>query len=173
MCLYWHLITLRDVIMEKQQLFDELAREFDLKPADFYFLDLIPLIEVMWMDGKNQESELNILYQFVLEHISYIDQAAGAQVLSVEDANDFLDRFAYNKPPQKLLTGLHNIIALEKGVSDYRKMDILEYCLDISAACVVRYPYGIRERIQQYEKEYLLKLFAEFNISPHKTTEFL
>ncbi|TXL19136.1 hypothetical protein BMR06_11495 [Methylococcaceae bacterium HT5] len=97
----------------------------------------------------------------------------GAQVLSVEDANDFLDRFAYNKPPQKLLTGLHNIIALEKGVSDYRKMDILEYCLDISAACVVRYPYGIRERIQQYEKEYLLKLFAEFNISPHKTTEFL
>ncbi|TXL14203.1 hypothetical protein BMR04_13570 [Methylococcaceae bacterium HT3] len=69
--------------------------------------------------------------------------------------------------------GGHSIIALEKGVSDYRKMDILEYCLDISAACVVRYPYGIRERIQQYEKEYLLKLFAEFNISPHKTTEFL
>ncbi|TXL23490.1 hypothetical protein BMR03_02245 [Methylococcaceae bacterium HT2] len=100
--------------MEKQQLFDELAREFDLKPADFYFLDLIPLIEVMWMDGKNQESELNILYQFVLEHISYIDQAAGAQVLSVEDANDFLDRFAHNKPPQKLLTGLHNIMVLSQ-----------------------------------------------------------
>ena len=159
--------------MDRQQLFEQLAREFDLKPADFYFLDLIPLIEVMWMDGKNQQGELKILYQFVLEHIAYIDQAAGAQVLTVEDANDFLERFAHNKPPQKLLTELHNIVIQEKGVAEHRKMDILEYCLDISAACVVHYPYGIRERIQRYEKEFLLKLFAEFNISPQKTVEFL
>ena len=159
--------------MDRQQLFEQLAREFDLKPADFYFLDLIPLIEMMWMDGKNQASELNILYQFVLEHISYLDQAAGAQILTVEDANDFLDRFAHSKPPQKLLMELHNIITQEKGVAEHRKMDILEYCLDISAACVVHYPYGIRERIQCYEKEFLLKLFAEFNLSPQKSTDFI
>ena len=159
--------------MERQQLFEQLAREFDLKPADFYFLDLIPLIEVMWMDGKNQQGELKILYQFVLEHISYLDQAAGTQILTVEDANDFLDRFAHNKPPQRLLTELHNLITQEQGVAEHRKMDILEYCLDISAACVISYPYGIRERVQSDEKEYLLKLFAEFNISPQQSAEFL
>ena len=159
--------------MDRQQLFEQLSREFNLKPADFYFLDLIPLIEVIWMDGKNQEGELKILYQFVLEHIAYIDQAAGAQILTVEDANDFLDRFAHNKPPQKLLTELHNIVTQEKGVVEHRKMDILEYCLDISAACVIKYPYGIRDRVQRDEKEFLLKLFAEFNISPQQSAEDL
>lgn len=154
--------------MDKQYIFEQLAREFDLKDTDFYFLDLIPLIEVMWLDGKNQESELNILYQFVLEHISYIDQAAGSQVLTIEDANDFLERFAHKKPPQKLLTELHNLVTQGEGVAEQRKMNIMEYCLDISAACVVHYPYGIRERVRFDEKEYLLKLFAEFNISPQK-----
>jgi len=159
--------------MDSPYIFDQLAREFDLKPADFYFLDLIPLIEMMWMDGKNQESELNILYQFVLEHIAYIDKVVGEQVLTVKDANDFLDRFAHRKPPQKLLTELHNIVARQTTITEYRKRDILEYCLDISAACVVHYPYGIRERIQQYEKTFLLKLFAEFNISSQQPAEFL
>ncbi len=155
--------------MDKQQQFEQLAREFDLKPADFYFLDLIPLIEVMWMDGKNQPGELKILYQFVLEHIVYIDQAAGSQVLTVEDANDFLDRFAHQRPAQELLTELHNIVAREAGIAEQRKMDVLEYCLDISAACVIHYPYGIRERVRCDEKAFLLKLFAEFNISPQKS----
>ena len=159
--------------MDRQLQFEQLAREFDLKPADFYFLDLIPLIEVMWMDGKNQAGELKILYQFVLEHIAYIDQAAGTQILTVEDANDFLDRFAHNKPPQKLLTELHHIVTQEEGVVEHRKMDILEYCLDISAACVIKYPYGIRDRVQRDEKEFLLKLFAEFNISPRQSAEDL
>lgn len=159
--------------MDKRQLFEQLSQEFDLKPADFYFLDLIPLIEVMWLDGKNQPGELKILYQFVLEHISYIDQAAGTQVLTVKDANDFLDRFAHNKPPQKLLTELHHIVTQGQGVADHRKMSILEYCLDISAACVVHYPFGIRERVQSYEKSYLLKLFEEFNISPQLSADLL
>ncbi len=159
--------------MDKQQLFEQLAQEFNLKPADFYFLDLIPLIEVMWMDGKNQEGELKILYQYVLEHISYTDQAAGAQVLTVEDANDFLDRFAHHKPPQKLLTELHDIVTKDDGVGERRKKDIIECCLDISAACVIHYPYGIRRRIQGDEKEFLLKLFAEFNICPRQSGELL
>lgn len=33
--------------MEKRELFEQLAEEFNLKPEDFYFLELIPLIEVM------------------------------------------------------------------------------------------------------------------------------
>lgn len=152
--------------MDKQQLFEQLSQEFDLKPADFYFLPLIPLIEMMWMDGTNQEGELKILYQFVLEHIAYMDQAAGIQALSIEDANDFLDRFAHNKPPQKLLTELHNIVTQEKGVAEHRKMDILEYCLDVSAACVTHYPYAHRDRIKHDEKKFLMKLFAEFNTFP-------
>ncbi|NOQ63793.1 MAG: hypothetical protein GQ582_04710 [Methyloprofundus sp.] len=150
--------------MDKQQRFEQLAHEFDLKQADFYFLPLIPLIEVMWLDGKNQQSELNILYQFVLEHISYLDQASGSQVLTVDDANDFLDRFAHKQPAQKLLDELHQIVTGEGGIADHHKMNIVDYCLDISAACVAKYPYEVRDRIQQNEKEFLLKLLTEFNM---------
>ncbi|NOQ16710.1 MAG: hypothetical protein GQ581_06585 [Methyloprofundus sp.] len=159
--------------MDSQYIFEQLALEFDLKSADYYLLDLIPLIEMMWLDGKNQEGELKILYQFVLEHIAYLDEAAGVQVVSIAEANDFLDRFAHNKPPQKLLTALHEFIAQEKGVAEHRKVDILEYCLDISAACVTNYPYDIRDRIHDYEKTFLLKLFAEFNISTQQSAEFV
>jgi len=159
--------------MNTQYIFDQLAQEFDLKSVDYYFLDLIPLIEMMWMDGKNQEGELKILYQFVLEHIAYLDQVVGAQVITAEDANDFLERFAHNKPSSKLLTELHHFITQIKGVPEPRKMDILEYCLDISAACVTQYPYNIRDRIHDYEKAFLLKLFAELNISTQQPTESL
>lgn len=51
-------------------------------------------------------------------------------------------------------------------------MNILEYCLGISVARVVHYPYGMRERIWRDEKEFLMRLFAEFNISPKKTGRY-
>ncbi len=156
--------------MDSQYRFEQLAAEFDLKAADYYLLDLIPLIEMMWMDGKNQEGELKILYQFVLEHLAYLDQVAGVQVISIAEANDFLDRFAHHKPPQRLLTALHKFVAQEKGVAESRKHEILEYCLDIAAACVTHYPYDIRDRIHDYEKTFLLRLFAEFNIPVQEST---
>lgn len=71
------------------------------------------------------------------------------------------------------MTALHEFIAQEKGVAEHRKQDILEYCLDISAACVTHYPYDIRDRIHDYEKAFLLKLFAEFNISTQQSAEFI
>ena len=104
-----------------------------------------------------------------MEHIAYLDKAAGSQVLTVDDANDFLDRFAHQQPPQKLLTELHDLITDEFGVAEHQKIDIVEYCLDISAACVLQYPYGIRDRVQQNEKAFLLKLLAEFKL-PNKTS---
>lgn len=157
--------------MNTQNIFDQLTQEFNLKPTDYYFLDLVPLIEIMWMDGKNQEGELKILYQYVLEHIAYLDQAVGAQVITVEDANDFLERFAHNKPSPELLAELHQFIMQVKGVSESRKINILEYCLDISAACVTQYPYNIRDRIHDYEKVFLLKLFSELDISTQQLAE--
>ncbi|SMG65898.1 hypothetical protein BMETH_422_3 [methanotrophic bacterial endosymbiont of Bathymodiolus sp.] len=82
-----------------------------------------------------------------------INRLFGAMLLTVKDANDFLDRFAHHKPPQKLLTELHNIVAKEAGVIEQRKMNILEYFLDISAACVEHHPYGIREIIRYDDKQ--------------------
>jgi hypothetical protein len=84
--------------MSPQYAFDQLMNEFNLRPADFYFLDLIPLIEIIWADGENQPGELRILYNFLIEHIAFLDRIAGIQAVSIEDANAFLNR---------CITGLH------------------------------------------------------------------
>ena len=60
--------------MNPQDAFDRLKNQFVLKDSDFYFLDLIPLIKIIWADGRNQESELQILYKFVIEHVAYLAQ---------------------------------------------------------------------------------------------------
>ncbi|MGR9115810.1 MAG: hypothetical protein ACU85E_08585 [Gammaproteobacteria bacterium] len=152
--------------MNKQQMFDLLTREFNLKPADFYFLELIPLIEMIWADGHNQPAELALLYKFTVEHMAHLDRASGIQFASVEDANDFLDRFAHQRPPIQLLEKLRELIVHPKTTEDSnRYRTIMNYCLDIAAACATQYPFGMQQRIIASEKELLNKLFLAFNCS--------
>lgn len=151
--------------MNIQNEFDRLKSQFSLKDSDFYLLDLIPLIKIIWADGDNQDPELKILYKFVIEHMAYLDQQAGLHVINTVQANDFLDRFAHQKPSDELLNELQalNLIFLEQK-NHPRHHTILEYCLDIAAACATQYPYQMHERIIQDEKTLLLKLFKELNI---------
>lgn len=146
-----------------QNTFEQLKNEFDLKDADFYFLDLIPLIEMLWADGMNQEGELKLLYKFVIEHIANLDQLSASAVISVADANDFLDRFAHRKPDPRLIRELK---ALFLGKNSSNRQTILKYCMDIAAACTTHYPFGPQERVMQEEKKLLTKLFEEFGVSP-------
>ncbi len=151
--------------MNIQNEFDRLKSQFSLKDSDFYFLDLIPLIKIIWADGKNQQSELKILYKFVIEHIAYLDQQAGLRVINSEQANDFLDRFAHQKPSDELLNELQAIYVMYLETNAHpRQQTIMEYCLDIAAACASQYPYEMHERIMQDEKVLLLKLFKELDI---------
>ena len=150
--------------MDLRQEFDLLARDYDLKEPDFYFLDLMPLIEIIWADGKNQDAELALLYKFTIEHIANLDKAAGSPVVTVDDANDFLDRFAHQKPPAALLSRLqHLAVHALNSEHEYARKNIMEYSMDIAAACTLRYPYGMQERINTSEKILLDKLFEAFN----------
>lgn len=151
--------------MTPQTEFTQLSKEFDLKPADFYFLNLIPLIEVLWADGINHPQELKILYHFLIEHIAFLDKQAGDQVVTIEDANDFLDRFAHQRPSERLLKRLHDIILqLNHHSFTEQKHTILDYCMDIASACTNTYPYPLRGRVAEEEKKLLKGLFKAFDI---------
>lgn len=150
-------------MMDIRKEFDLLARDFNLKEADFYFLNLIPLIEVMWADGQNQEPELALLYKFTTEHIANLDRTAGMPIISVEDANDFLDRFAHQKPPSALLQRLRALaVEIVPRQRPDHQQTIMDYCMDIAAACTTRYPYALQERITESEKSLLNQLFEAF-----------
>ncbi len=154
--------------MNLQHSFERLKSEFNLKDTDFYFLDLIPLIEMLWADGMNQEGELKILYNFVIEHIAKLDQLSETSVISVADANSFLDRFAHQRPDPQLV---EELMALFHGKSGSDRRTILNYCMDIAAACTTHYPFGLQERVMREEKNLLQKLFWEFGVSDSRRIE--
>lgn len=154
--------------MTTQHTFSILQKQFDLQDSDFYFLDLIPLIAVMWADGMNQDNELKLLYQFVIEHIAHLDQINGGAVISTADANHFLDRFAHRRPDPELLQALLTLSIHRQQNNPARQYTILEYCLDIAAACITHYPYALRERIVLEEKQLLTQLFNELKLSPER-----
>ncbi len=151
---------------------DELLADFGLKPQDVYLLDLVPLIEMIWADGENQKSELNLLYDYTLKHFTALDKKMGGEeVLSIDDVNDFLDRFAHQRPDPTLLKSLREIVLTQRqDLTEEEKIQscdtMLGYCLDIAAACVPDYPYNRHERIMETEKQLLNDLMAVFNISP-------
>jgi len=152
--------------MNQQESFEQLKNAFDLNEADFYFLDLIPLIEMIWADGINQEGELKLLYKFVIEHIAALDQKVHKYCISVADANSFLDRFAHKKPDTRLMKELMRIFLSTNCGVVQKHQTILEYCIDIAAACTTQYPFEMQQRIMQKEKQLLTKLFQELKIPP-------
>jgi len=157
--------------MNRQDELEILIRDFGLKSIDVQFLDLIPLIEVMWADGRNQQPELNLLYRFTLEHIARLDRGAGVHTVSVADANDFLDRFAHRRPPPELLERLRNFVfdrnqnRSNQDAVRHRNETMLDYCMDIAAACVPRYPYGMHDRIVRDEKKFLKELIQQLPLT--------
>lgn len=70
--------------------------------------------------------------------------------VSIEDANAFLNRFAHNRPSARLLAELRSTVS--RALPAQRHSTIFEYCLDIAAACTTQYPYGLRHRIIDEEK---------------------
>lgn len=146
--------------IELNHLFDT----YGLRESDIYFLDLIPLVEMIWADGHNQNEELRILSDFALTHTQELNQILGEKVVTPRDLKDFLRRFGERRPARELLKSLR-AIAIRRmhrrsktRHGQDKAQEVLTCCLDIAAACVVHYPYGLRERIMDRERKLLLEL---------------
>ncbi len=135
-----------------------------LKETDLYFLDLIPLVEMIWADGNNQEEEIRILAEFAHRHRVELNSILGFDAITESNLEDFLQRFVHRRPPQELLAELRSFACKRllqrssKAQGHDKARKIFEYCLDIAAACVVNYPYALRERIMERERELLIQL---------------
>ncbi len=149
--------------MNEAQALSRLVTTYGLKDGDLYFLDLIPLVEMVWADGHNQEAELRILEAFARRHLEELNGLLGYQAVTEQDLERFMERFVRHRPPQALLTELRTIACRRVRRRSSQEMAdqaerILEYCIDIAAACVTRYPYGLRERIMAEERRLLREL---------------
>ena len=73
----------------RQRAIDELEQH-GIRGPNVYLIDIIPLIEMIWADGRVQEGELEILKDFLHAHVSRINRMAGYEVLTYEKARNFV-----------------------------------------------------------------------------------
>ncbi|THB81380.1 MAG: hypothetical protein D3926_02415 [Desulfobacteraceae bacterium] len=136
--------------------------------ANVYLIDLIPLIEMIWADGKAQEAEVSILQTYLDHHVKHINHIAGYTVLDVEAATTFIQGFLKKRPDPGLLKTLRDLIpsvrlsSTDTQASDLVKESLLAACLDIAASCVIRYPYGLSERFDPREKRCFFEIVESF-----------
>lgn len=150
---------------KRQNLINELISIHGLQEHEIYLIDLFPLIEMIWIDGKVQESEKPFATKFCLYRIAELEQQTdGESPLSIEQANSFLDKYLNKKPDLELLKTIRAYIKpiqlnhSDNVINDERKQKILDYCLDIAAAAVHTYPYEMHERFAKEEKQLLKEI---------------
>ncbi len=111
-------------------------KQHGIRGPQIYLIDVIPLIEMIWADDCVQESETQLLYDYLERHVKHINQLCGAQVISLEEARAFVDRFTNERPDAELLRVLRNLIEPVRSTSDddyYKaiKKSLLAQCLNI------------------------------------------
>ena len=125
---------------------------------DIYLVDLIPLLEMIWADGKVQEMELEILEHYLPNHVTAINRLAEHNILTLERAKKFVKQFLQTRPDQNLLKTLRSLVYDARyvvegnSINDAIRQSLLTLCIDIGAAAVTQYPFGLSERFNPEEK---------------------
>jgi len=158
---------------EKQNmLYDDAIEElegFGITGAQIYLIDLIPLIEMIWADGKAQDSEVSILADYLKAHIKHINQLAGYEALTPAEAKTFVKRFLKKRPDPQLLTTLRSLIApvrlagSDMQVREKLKASMLAACLDIASSSVTEYPFGLNDRFNKDEKRCFFEILESLS----------
>jgi hypothetical protein len=154
-------IALREEIMEQ-------LNSFGITGKDVYFIDYIPLIEMIWADGEPQQGEMDIFYDFLEKHVMHLNKMAGYNAFKLEDAVEFVSGFFKERPSPEILKSLRELAAHSglfqedsKKRASFEK-SLLAVCLDIAASCVTEYPYGLNERFNNEEKRCFFEIFDTF-----------
>ncbi|UCD78435.1 MAG: hypothetical protein JSW26_23975 [Desulfobacterales bacterium] len=154
-------VKLREEILEQ-------LKSFGITGKDVYFIDYIPLIEMMWADGQTQQAELEIFYEFLEKHVEHLNQMAGYEAFKLEDAVQFVARFLKERPSPEILETLRNLAAcsgLHQANQKQRTLfekSLLTLCLDIASSSVIDYPCGVQERFSAAEKRCFFEILDTF-----------
>lgn len=157
--------------LDREDILLELERRFGVDGSMIYLVDVIPLVAMMWADGHNQEPEIKLICDFIDEHRRRLrEMAGGIEVVDDRTLRRFIARFVEQRPDKDLLRSLWELahpLVLSHPDDDHNQAHakrILDFCLDIAAACVVEYPYDDRARFLSAEKEALHALMTTLHI---------
>jgi hypothetical protein len=156
---------------EKARLREEIMEQlkaFGITGKNVYFIDYIPLIEMIWADGQPQQGEIDIFYDFLEKHVNHLNKMAGYDAFKLEEAVQFVEGMLKERPSPDMLKTLRELAAragLFQADTEKRarfEKSLLAICLDIGASSVMEYPYGLHERFNPDEKRCFFEILDTF-----------
>lgn len=156
----------RDLLYE--EAIEEL-KSYGITGPQIYLIDLIPLIEMIWADGKAQDAEISLLADYLKKHVAHINEIAGYNALNLDDSKAFVSKFLQKRPAPQLMATLRSFIAPVRLKSSdpvkctELKESLLAVCLDIASSSVSEYPYGLNERFTPEEKRCFFEILKSLS----------
>lgn len=147
----------RNYTITRQEALEQL-RCYGIEGPQVYLIDFIPLIEMLWADGKEQIGEIVLLSEYINQHVEHLNEMAGHEVITMERARAFVAKFLEERPDPELLRTLRSFIApvrlssSDQAANDALRGSLMAACMDIASSCVVHYPFGGHERFTLDEK---------------------
>jgi len=148
---------MEDALISRRDALNALRR-YGIVGEQVYLIDLLPLIEIMWADGRTQKGEIAVLENYIERHVEYVNRHAGCQVLSFQMAKTFAEQFIKERPSPDLMKTLRDFIkpvrlsGADRQDNERLRSSLLSACMDIASSSVTRYPYDFDERFNQEEK---------------------
>ncbi len=157
-----------DFIEIREMALDRLAGH-GIEGVNVYLIDIIPLIEMMWADGKIQSEEITILDYYLKKHVKHINDIAGMEAMTLSKARKFVSRFLRNRPDPSLLKTMRSFIgplrlaALDDHERNEFRKSLLSACFDIASSAGLEYPYGIGEKFHPEEKRCFFEILESLS----------
>ncbi|MDK8465911.1 hypothetical protein [Marinobacter sp. SS13-12] len=157
-----------------QSRFAALLSQHDLPPSLIYLAPVIPVVQVMWADGRNQIPERAKLQVIIQEHCRALAELAeGMEVVSQADIDIFDRTFVAQKPDPSTLWPFFEVASEllsrrnneQKATTDslYQREKLFQACLEIAATCPADMGNGANEmfarRIVDAERRYIEQVF--------------
>lgn len=154
--------------------FAALLSQHDLPPSLIYLAPVLPVVQVMWADGRNQIPERAKLQVIIQEHCRALAELAGGmEVVSQADIEIFDRTFVAQKPDPTTvwpffevaseLLSARNEERMAKNDSLYHRDRLFQACLEIAATCPADIGSGADEmfarRIVEAERRYIEQVF--------------
>lgn len=158
-----------------QSRFTALLSQHDLPRSFIYLAPVLPIVQIMWADGKNQIPERAKLHVIIENHCRALSELAGGmQVVPQEDIELFDSMFIAQEPEPATLSPFFEVAAelIRDRANDreteedslYLKDQLFHACLEIAAACPASIGNHVdpafADRIVEAERKYIEQMFT-------------
>lgn len=156
--------------------FSALLSQHNFPSSFLYLAPVLPIVQVMWADGRNQMPERAKLHVILANHRETLSEiAGGVELVSANDIELFDQTFIAQRPDSQILDAFVGLagdllasremtFGSETAQSLFNSDQLFHACLEIAATCPARQDSSLgalfAQRIAQEERRLIEQTFA-------------